>query len=282
MVLDARLNAYRPDLADERLRNEVRAQAYTAGKPASAIAPLVALRKQPHPEAPCETQILYGEEVTVFDEHDGWSWVQISRDRYVGYVETAALGRHVAQAAHQVIVPASLIWHLPDLKTPPVGRFYMTSTLSVSRIEGDYARLIDGRYMIARHLAALSMPLRDPASIAMMYEYTPYLWGGKTYAGLDCSGLVQIAWHACGLDCPRDSDMIETSIGEPIEPSSLRPLRRNDLVFWKGHVGMMLDESRLIHANGHHMLVKVEPLHEAVERIARLYGPVTGYRRPAL
>ena len=128
------------------------------------------------------------------------------------------------------------------------------------------------------HLAPIGAGFEtDAAGVALRFLGAPYLWGGRESLGLDCSGLVQQALAACGKACPRDTDM-QAGIGVAVAPGDLA---RGDLVFWKGHVGMMLDAERMVHANGHHMATVVEPLAEAIARIeAAGYGPPTAYRRP--
>ncbi len=280
MSLDPRLNAFRPDLADERLRGQVEAERFVAGVPHQVSTPVAAVHGTPDDTASLTTQALFGEVVDVFETCNGWAWGQCRSDGYVGYMPADALSPDVHQPTHRVSVLSSYLYWAPGIKTQPAVPVYLNSQLRVTGSEGEFAALADGRFVWAAHVTPRQEAAGDPAGVAAQFQYVPYLWGGVTQAGVDCSGLVQMSFAACGKPCPRDSDMLQEHIGEPLLINDLDGLQRGDLVFWKGHVGMMLDATNLIHANGHHMTTVIEPLHEAVERIARLYGPVTGFRRP--
>ena len=279
MPLDKRLNAYRPDLADARLADRVPVSRYAEGRPHVVSAPLIDVKAEPRHDARQTTQALMGEPVAVFEIADGWAWCQLGRDGYVGYVEAGALVEGIEEATHEVAVPNTFLYPASDLKSAPYSTVYMNTPLSVGDVGEKWSRLADGRYVFTRHVRPLGTASGEPAAAAVVFEHTPYLWGGRTRLGLDCSGLVQTAVHACGLACPRDTDMMEREFGTalPMDPAGLE---RGDLVFWSGHVGMMLDGERLIHANGHHMLTVIEPLSEALRRIGSMFGQPTSFRRP--
>ena len=282
MTLDPRLNAFRPDLAAASLQGKVEAARFADGDPAMVTAAIVPVRKRPDKVASRLTEALRGEHVVVYDRADGWAWVQLAADRYVGYVPARALGDPVS-LTHRIAAPKTFVYPEPNLKAIPHDAVYLTSAVAVEATENGYGRLVSGGYVHLAHLKPLDAPVAaDPAAVAELYAGAPYLWGGKSHEGLDCSGLVQLALTACGVDCPRDSDMQEAAAGDELPGVEPRNLRRNDLVFWKGHAGLMLDGERLIHANGFHMRVAVEPVSEAVRRIAGQYGPVTRLRRPRL
>ncbi len=280
MTLDPRLNAYRADLADARLEGKVAAGRYVDGVQRQVIEPVANVHAEPRNDAQCISQALMGERVMVFDEHEGWAWGQLADDGYVGYLPAAALSAELVEPTHRVSVLSSYLYTAPAIKTQPVIAVYLNSKLKVTGFEGDFARLADGRFAWASHLRPIAEVAADPAGIAEQFHYVPYLWGGKTKAGVDCSGLIQTSYGAAGLDCPRDSDMMQQTIGKPLLINDLSGLQRGDLVFWQGHMGMMLDAERLIHANGYHMATVIEPLCDAVERIGAMFGPVTGFRRP--
>jgi cell wall-associated NlpC family hydrolase len=164
----------------------------------------------------------------------------------------------------------------PDLKTPVRDLLPLNADVPVLAREGDYVKIADGRYLHQRHLAAETE--KDFVAVAERFVGAPYVWGGKTAMGLDCSGLIQTALQAIGKAAPRDTDMMERSLGERALEASA-PLQRGDLIFWKGHMGVMLDESRLLHANAFHMAVTVEPLAQAIARIEKVAGPVTSIKR---
>lgn len=280
MPPDPRLNAYRADIADARLQGEVETAKFVDGEPRQILAPIVNVHAEPHAEAKCTSQALYGERVAIFEDREGWAWGQLEHDGYVGYLSGGALSADLTEPTHAVAVLSTYLYAAPGIKTQPAVAVYLNSKLSVSDTDGDFARLADGRFVWARHLRLLGDETGDPASVAEQFQHVPYLWGGKSQAGVDCSGLVQLSYHATGRDCPRDSDMIEAAIGEPLLINDPAGLERGDLVFWKGHIGMMLDAEHLVHANGHHMSTVIEPLRDAVSRIGKLFGPVTGFRRP--
>lgn len=282
--LDPRLNAYREDLAAETLRGKVEAPRYAAGVKKQVIRAAVALRRRPVPTAGLETEALFGEVVTVYDEVNGWAWGQLERDGYVGYLPANALAPEVRPATHKVAALGTFLYPAPDIKTTPMMHLSITAPLSVvERVEGFY-RLAGGGFVIGRHVTELSRYARDFVEIAERLIGTPYLWGGRTRVGIDCSGLVQISLEAAGLRAPRDTDMQQAQLGAavPVTPD-LEGLQRGDLVFWPGHVGIMCDAFMLVHANAHHMAVAVEPLVDAIHRVAKSGTQVSAIKRlPAL
>jgi cell wall-associated NlpC family hydrolase len=239
----------------------------------------------PREDAGLDTQLLFGEEVAVFERMGGWAWIQSAGDGYVGYVREADLGFSGAEPTHVVAAPRTFLYREPDLKLPRTGCFSMGSRLRVAGIEErrgtHYAVLTSGEAVIAGHVRPLDQHAADHASVAATLLYVPYLWGGATAFGIDCSGLVQLSMRMAGKNVLRDTDMQAETIGQPVEPGDgFAGLRRGDLVFWKGHVGIVTNATTLIHANGHTMMVSCEPLRQAVERIGYLYGGPTGFRRP--
>jgi cell wall-associated NlpC family hydrolase len=282
---DKRLHAFRPDLADARLKGEVSADRFVAGMPARIVAPVADMLGAPRPDAGLNTQLLRGDDVTLFEETEGWAWVQAERDGYVGYVSGGSLGQRDGVPTHVVSAPRSFLYPGPDLKLPRLGELSLGSQVTVrdfAETRGTrYALLSTGEAMISGHLRPVGEVSDDYVEVAEQLLMTPYLWGGSTSLGIDCSGLVQLAMRMAGRDVLRDSDMQAAKLGEPIEPGEgFSGLRRGDLVFWKGHVAIMTDERTMIHANGHTMLVSREGLTEAIDRIGYLYGGPTGFRRP--
>ncbi|NBB47983.1 peptidase P60 [Rhizobium sp. CRIBSB] len=280
-MLDRRLHAFRPDLADIALKGQVEAARFVTPEPAMVAQPVVALRPKPDPSIGTDTELLMGEEVRVFERESGWAWVQAVDDGYVGYLPEATLGG-VTTATHVVTVPRTFVYSGPDLRFPTRMALSMGSRLTITgeaETRGTrYSLLADGGALVARHLRPVSdPPAIDYVSVAAVFLETPYLWGGKSGFGIDCSGLVQLAMRMAGLRAPRDSDMQASGLGVPIDRTALE---RGDLVFWKGHVAIMEDETSMIHANGHTMTVARETLDAAIERIGWLYGTPTGYRRP--
>lgn len=278
---DRRITPFRPDLAASFLKDKVAAARYCEGRLFRVGAPSAPLRRAPQTDAPLDTEALAGQSVTVYDVADGWAWGQLKSDGYVGYLPLAMLAEHAPAPTHRVASLRSYLYPGPSIKLPPAGLISLGAEVAVTREEGPFAVLADGNLIWAAHLAPLGQYEPDFVAVAERFLHTPYLWGGKTSLGLDCSGLTQLALAAAGHLAPRDSDMLEASLGAPLpDIEDLSGLRRGDLVFWKGHVGIMTDSRTLLHANGHHMLVVAEPLEVARARIqAKSYGAITSIRR---
>ncbi|MBC7313861.1 MAG: C40 family peptidase [Rhizobium sp.] len=282
MALDRRLHAYRDDLADTALQGQVTAARFASGEPARVAVPVSGLRPRPDVASGIDTELLFGEVVTVFDRAGGWAWVQAKTDGYVGYLPESALSGAAEQPTHHVIVPRTFVYPGPDLRFPVSAALSMGSRIAVvgeAETRGTrYFLLADGRAVVAGHCLPLGTYATDDyVAIAARFLETPYLWGGRSGFGIDCSGLVQLALQMTGRTAPRDSDMQASGLGAVI---AREDLRRGDLVFWKGHAGIMTDEKTLLHANGHTMTVALEDFEAAVKRIGWLYEMPTGYRRP--
>ncbi|MEE8438516.1 MAG: NlpC/P60 family protein [Micropepsaceae bacterium] len=277
---DPRINAFRADLAAEALKGAVDAQRFVEGKAATVQRGTVSLRKHPQVDAGMQTQLLYGERFTVYDEQDGWAWGQAELDHYVGYVKAGALLASSSDATHRVTVLATPVLPAPDIKRAALDLLPMNAKVRMVEKKNRFAKIEDGRFVYAAHLVPHSDRCKDWVGVAENFLGVPYLWGGKTNAGCDCSGLVQTALEMAGIAAPRDTDMMEQALGRSLELSdSLEGLLRGDLVFWKGHMGVMLDAKRLLHANVFHMQVAIEPLREAVERIAQSEGAIRKIKR---
>lgn len=278
-MLDRRLNAVRPDLADERLRGQVKAPRYTAGVRHQLVRPIAPLKSHPQPNAPIDNEVLMGERLRVFDTADGWAWVQLERDGYVGYVPADALSRTIVEPTHRVAALATFVYPEPNIKAPPLMHLSLGSELTVDQQDERFARLKSGFFVIGRHLSPLNKPAHDFVEVAERFIGVPYLWAGRSRVGLDCSGLVQLSLEASGVKAPRDSDMQQT-LGSAVSiREDLEGLERGDLVCWRGHIGIMVDSILMIHANAHHMAVVVEPLASAAERSKRTGEPIRTVRR---
>lgn len=283
-TLDHRSYAYRTDLADIRLKDQVSAERYSEGTLGEVIVPVADIRPRPDLDCSIDTQALLGEVLTVFDITSGWAWVQLAADGYVGYVREEAITDGTSEATHVVSVPRSFVYPGADLRFPNLKVLSMGSRVRIvgtAETRGTpYALLEDGSAIIATHLRPVGeIAAADAVSVAARFLDTPYLWGGRTGLGIDCSGLVQMALAMTGKSAPRDSDQQAAGLGAVIDPES-DGLLRGDLVFWKGHVGFLEDPDTLLHASGGTMYVTREPLQAAIDRIAKLYGLPTIYRRP--
>ncbi|WLT08599.1 NlpC/P60 family protein [Bartonella apihabitans] len=278
---DPRLHAYRPDLADEALRGQVEAPRFVHGSLKRIVAPVAALYKVPDALSERQSECLFGEDVKVFEEKNGFCWVQAQQDGYVGYIEQSKIGSIGNQPTHRVNVPRTFQYRDADLRSPMISPLSMGSRISVvgeAETRGTrYAKLDNGSFVVFNHITPVSTLADDYVTIAESFIHTPYLWGGKSGLGIDCSGLVQLALMMTGRTVLRDTDMQQATIGKDIAPED--GLQRGDLVFWKGHVAIMVDFRTLIHANGASMDVRKENLDHAIERIAKNHSTPTGYRR---
>lgn len=286
-ALDPRINACRPDLADAALEGRVEAARFVEGTIRRVVMNSVPLRKEPDPDASFETEFLCGEAVRVFDETDaGWSWVQGVVDGYVGYLPSAALRDPDPPPTHAVTALRTFVYPGPDMKLPALTWLSFGSQLALTGDEmetrGTHFRVLaDGAgAVVASHVVPVDAPpAPDFVAVAERFLETPYLWGGRTSLGLDCSALIQLALMAAGIPCPRDTDMQEAGIGTPVDGGVEASLLRGDLIFWKGHIGIMTGRTDMVHASGHHMTVVVEPLAGAVARIATSAGRPTVVKR---
>jgi len=279
-TLDSRLNAYRADLADVRLKGRIEVPNYSEGEMAVISAPLASVRREPRSDAMQITQALMGESARVFERREGWAWAQLENDGYVGYVADEALSPSHNEPTHRIAVPSTFMFPAANIKSQPCVPIPMNGRVSITALDGTLARLAPGGVIHAAHLKAIGDNERDWVAIAEKFLHMPYLWGGKSVSGLDCSGLVQLSLEAAGISCPRDTDMQEKAFGARLSVDDFSSLRRGDLIFWKGHVGIMTDGAMLLHANGHFMQVTLEPLATAVARIKARHGDVTAIKRP--
>lgn len=272
---DRRLTPANGRVAHVSLKGRVEAQLYVPGEPARVVVPLADLLVRPGGAR--DRQVLMGEGMLVLDRHEGFAFVRAEKDGYCGYLTEAALDAP-RTATHWVCAPATHLYPEPDMKSREVAALSLGARLTVVAEHARFYETDDGVFVPRPHLQGIGEWVEDPAFVAESLTGTPYLWGGNSHAGIDCSGLVQAALNAAGIGCPGDSDMQEAALGMPLAPGA--GWRRGDLFFWKGHVAMAVSATRLIHANAHRMAVTYEEISDAITRIeAQGEGPVTSVRR---
>ena len=282
--LDPRIHPIRDDIAADHLRDTVSAERYVSATRKMVVPGSVPLRRAPRDTAPLDTELLSGEAVDVYEDKDGWSWLQAVTDGYVGYSPSALLGALLGPPTHSVAVLRTYMFPIPELKAPPIDMLSMNVALNVCGQNGAFDELSGGGWVYSRHLAPAGIFEADHAAVAVRFLDTPYLWGGKTSVGLDCSGLIQLSLARCGLSVSRDTDMQETSIGEPVDfYGDESVLARGDLVFWPGHAGIWIDADQFVHANATDMMVAIAPLSELAAYIEEATGDaIRTVRRPVL
>jgi cell wall-associated NlpC family hydrolase len=274
---DRRITAARPDLAAAHLKGIIPAERYREGRIKQVAQSFVGLRSAPSADATLETELLFGEIFTVYELKDGWVWGQAALDSHVGYAPAEAFGEVSSAPTHRITARATPLLSAPDVKKPSRAVLPMNAKLHVQEQGERFSRLAGGAYVFSAHIASITERAADWVAIAEGFIGVPYVWGGKTFAGIDCSGLIQTALEAAGTPAPRDTDLIETALGESIALDAA--LKRGDLIFWKGHMGAMLDDARLIHASAHAMQVVVEDFAKARSRIFADGLPVRTIKR---
>ena len=276
---DPRRHAYRADLAADTLRGTVKAERYVVGQPHHVAAPSLPLRREPRFDSNLDTEALLGEAVTVYDENEGWAWVQLDHDGYVGYMPSEGLVPGIAAPTHRIAALRTYVFPEPDSKVPPQALLSLNARVAIAKPAGRYLQLESGGFVYASHAVPVGQTAPDYVAVAEAFLGTPYLWGGRTSVGTDCSGLVQLAAAAAGHAVPRDADMQAAETGHAVDWPGGAELARGDLVFWDGHVGIMTSADYFLHANAYHMAVEIEPFVEAKDRIKAAGFEVTGVRR---
>lgn len=276
-AFDKRLTPARPDLAARHLEGRVQAARFVEGRRMQVKDGVADLKREPRPDSRLDTQALYGETVTVYDEEEGWAWAQLERDSYVGWIAANVLWSRIENPTHRVRVPRTFVFPRADIKDPPLLALPLGAEVEVVGERDAFLIAADGGFIYRTHLMPREERVADFVGVAESLIGAPYLWGGKSWLGVDCSGLVQSSLAFAGVEAPRDTDLQETALGDPVPEGA--PLLRGDLIFWKGHVGVMRDAQTLLHANAHHMQVASEPFAPARARILAAGSAVTSVKR---
>jgi cell wall-associated NlpC family hydrolase len=277
---DPRLTPARPDLAAQHLKGKIAAARFVSGEEFEIIDALVSLREQSSVDAMLLTQALKGERVAIYDRNDeGFAWGQLKSDGYVGWLPDSALAKPKLMPTHKITAIRTLAFPGPSIKLPPIETLPFGALVAVTREDGAFAVTQEGWYLPRQHLGNIDHREDDFVAVAERFVGTPYLWGGKSSLGVDCSGLVQISLAAAGVDCPRDSDMQQNALGRALDAAESKTLQRGDLIFWKGHVAIARDAKTIVHANAHHMATVIDNTSEAIARIRAAGSEVAAIKR---
>jgi dipeptidyl peptidase-like protein/NlpC/P60 family protein len=277
---DPRLTPARPEVAAKYLEGKVKAARFVEGETCEVMDAIAPVRRAPASDAEQLTQALKGERVTIYDRNgEGWAWGQLGSDGYVGWLPDSALKKQLSTPTHKVTALTTLAFPGPSIKLPPAAWLPMGARVSIAREDGAFAVTQEGHHLPRPHLGSLDARALDFVAVAERFIGVPYLWGGKTAFGVDCSGLVQVSLSAAGTGCPRDSDMQCDSLGRSLSASESKHLQRGDLIFWKGHVAIARDPNTIVHANAHHMATVVENTRDAIARIKAGGSDVVAVKR---
>lgn len=275
--LDPRTHAFRPEIAGAALRCRVNSANFAGPIVHECNVERATVYVSPELRSEACSELLFGNRFHAVASEPNWLWGWCGHDHYIGYVRSSAFERSVRPPTHHVIARNGLRFDAPSIKSQVRGRLPLGALLGLNEAEGLFLSDDKGGFVHRRHVAPIGDYASDPVDAALRLLGAPYLWGGRTGEGIDCSGLVQIALGLCGIAAPRDCDQQMAALGEEIDLAEAGP---GDLVFFPGHVGMMVDATGLLHANAFWMTTLVEPLADVLARLAPLHErPVLAVKR---
>jgi len=261
--MDPRLTPANEIIACGTLKGKIRHLNFVEGKNYQINVSFVDLLATP--DGKRNRQLIYGSQVKYFGESDGWAFIQNRYDKYVGYVPRSAIVKET-EKTHIVSAPLTHVFIEPNVKSRNVDMLPLAARVSGEMIENGFLETELGWISISQ-LKRKTELSKDPVEISKLLQNAPYLWGGNTSLGIDCSGLIQISMLLCGLDCPGDSDQQMNTLGQNLDIGS--PRKKGDILFWKGHVAWAVNERQILHANAFHMATVIEEANEAIERIKK-------------
>ncbi len=233
----------------------------------STYSPLYFEKKQKN----LTSQLLFGEYFRVFDVNDGVAWGQSLRDNYVGYTSIQNLRKRKIISNYKVQSLRTFIYGGPSIKVDPLNYLSFNSLVNVTKKKRNFSFIPSVGWCISKDLSKINNIKFSLYDISLQYLQTPYLWGGRDSMGLDCSGLIQNLYQMIGINLPRDTDLQAAYFSKYVDESKIK---LGDLIFWRGHVAMVLDKKNIIHANAYHMKTQIEPLKSAKKRIDKDYGNI--------
>ena len=270
--MDQRFQAYNERVAAIDLKSDIDHHNFVHPECCQISVPVCDLLDEPNGDR--QRQFLYGASVDVFEDVAGWAFVRQHSDGYVGYVKAAALSSY-SNPTHYITNPLTHCYRDADFKSPDIFQLPMQSSIRVHEHKDRFGRT-DLGWIPLTHLKPLAEKAPDIVTEAQKFLGVPYLWGGNSALGIDCSGLVQVACSACGIKAPADSDLQRAALGEHVNGD----MTRGDLLFWKGHVALVHDAGHILHANAHAMAVTLEPINDAIKRIEKSGdGPIIAHKR---